>query len=101
MARLAFKKIKAMQAMLAEQRQAADANAQAKAGLEQTIAGLEEAAHTRDAAVAAAEGRVAEVGAGCSGRQHAGHAIPWRTPTDLPAHRPCPAGRGGCRTDAG
>lgn len=76
-ARLAFKKIKALQANLAEQRQALANKEAAVASLQQTISGLQEAASQRDAAVQAAEARVAEVR--CMGRGSAGglHCLSW------------------------
>ena len=63
-ARLAFKKIQAMQASLAEQRQALADKEAAVALLQQTISSLQEAASQKDAAVQAAEARVAEVHSG-------------------------------------
>ena len=78
MARLAFAKIKSLHGALAEYRQAADAKSAAVAGLQQTIAGLEEAARQRDVAVEEAEAKLAQVG----GRAGLGAGL-------------VPAGRGG------
>lgn len=60
-ARLAFNKIKQLQANLAELRQAVADKGSTVASLQQTISSLQEAASQRDAAVQAAEARVAEV----------------------------------------
>ena len=69
-AKLAFKKIKALQGTVAEQRQALEAKAASVSelertisGFEQTIAGLNEAVRMRDAAVQEAEAKVVQVGA--------------------------------------
>ena len=71
-ARLSFAKIKALQGALTEYRQAVEAKSAAVAGLQQTIAGLEEAARQRDAAVEEAEANVAQVGGWVGGWAGAG-----------------------------
>ena len=60
-ARLAINKLKHLQANLAELRQAVADKGAMVASLQQTISSLQEVASQRDAAVQAAEARVAEV----------------------------------------